>query len=452
MARQSSAAQHLYRIIVIFAVFVVAPVNIAGWWAYRSVVSSLEAEFDKRLHAIAAGTADFAGAWLPVNDFDEDALELLTSELQSDVSSFGLRSEFILDENLKRVVSAGSIRDDTGARMMALKDDAAIRRALAGEYTHTLRETRVGVSPIRAYVPVWTGLETGRIASGVVGVEAVAGFYTTTDRIRRGLVIFGIISIVLALLAILVAGRLVHRTVDFENAMERTSRAMSLGRMTSTVAHEIRNPLGIISTNAEVLQRSTDAHTREIGADILIETQRLDRMVRRFLNLSETGESRRVVALAEIVNYAVDAVRKAADATGDAPRPIPLTLDLNIDGVLVECDPDKLHSVFVNVLDNAVDAVEDGGEIRLEGQIDNDRVRITLSDTGPGMDTDTLQHAKEPFYTRKPAGTGLGLAIADRIIRDHGGELNIESAPGKGTRICIILPRMPGDSAAILKN
>jgi signal transduction histidine kinase len=105
-------------------------------------------------------------------------------------------------------------------------------------------------------------------------------------------------------------------------------------------------------------------------------------------------------------------------------------------------DPNQLHQVVVNLLQNAADAMPDGGEIRIECRITPATVNISITDNGTGIAEDTVQHLFEPFWTTKPAGTGLGLAISYRIIEAHGGTLSVESPPDGGCRFIITLPVM----------
>ena len=110
------------------------------------------------------------------------------------------------------------------------------------------------------------------------------------------------------------------------------------------------------------------------------------------------------------------------------------------DSVKLVVDPNQLHQVFINLLQNAADAMPDGGEIRIEFSATPTVASISITDTGNGIPEDAAQHLFEPFWTTKPAGTGLGLAISYRIIEAHGGSLSVESPPAGGSRFVIALP------------
>ncbi|HYG50966.1 MAG TPA: ATP-binding protein, partial [Flavobacteriales bacterium] len=117
---------------------------------------------------------------------------------------------------------------------------------------------------------------------------------------------------------------------------------------------------------------------------------------------------------------------------------------------VIECLPGKLNQVFMNIIKNAIDAVEGKGTIEIKTWADNDNVYISVCDTGPGMDEETRKKVFEPFFTTKPMGegTGLGLSISYGIIRQHRGTLEVFSEPGKGAEFLICLP-VRGDESAL---
>ena len=118
----------------------------------------------------------------------------------------------------------------------------------------------------------------------------------------------------------------------------------------------------------------------------------------------------------------------------------------------IHCTPSQINQIFLNLLTNASDAIEDNGEIVIRTVADEHRVRINISDTGVGIPEDQMAKIRDPFFTTKEVGkgTGLGLSIVDQIVSSHGGDLRIESEPGRGTTVTIILPlvaAVPVDAA-----
>ena len=111
----------------------------------------------------------------------------------------------------------------------------------------------------------------------------------------------------------------------------------------------------------------------------------------------------------------------------------------------IEGDPEKLKQLFLNLAINALEVTPGGGEIRVRvSSAEDGWVRVVVEDTGPGMDPETLAHAFDPFFTTKNEGTGLGLAIAHSIVEQHGGRIDVESEPGRGTRFTVELPAHGG--------
>jgi signal transduction histidine kinase len=108
----------------------------------------------------------------------------------------------------------------------------------------------------------------------------------------------------------------------------------------------------------------------------------------------------------------------------------------------IHCSPSQINQIFLNLLTNAADAIEEHGEIVIQTTADDRRVRVSISDTGAGIPDELISKIRDPFFTTKEVGkgTGLGLSIVDQIITSHGGELLIESEQGKGTTVTIVLP------------
>ena len=112
------------------------------------------------------------------------------------------------------------------------------------------------------------------------------------------------------------------------------------------------------------------------------------------------------------------------------------------EAVEVTVDPNQLHQVIINLLQNAADSVPEGGRIQIECSVTSAAVNISITDNGSGIPKDAAQHLFEPFWTTKSSGTGLGLAICYRIIEAHGGTLSVESPPAGGCRFIITLPSL----------
>ena len=218
----------------------------------------------------------------------------------------------------------------------------------------------------------------------------------------------------------------------------------AVGELSAVIAHEVRNPLAIIKNAVSGLRRPTiEASDRSVLLGILTEeVDRLNRLARDLL-----AYSRPVAPRARAVDM-VDVVRKVVERrveTGREPghRVADVRVDVD-DGEVppVDGDPDLLRQAVNNIVDNALQSMREGGTLVIRAITDPrfGRVVFEFADDGPGMDLATLEKARDPFFTTRPAGTGLGLAIVDRVIANHGGAMEIGSAPNGGTTVTIELP------------
>jgi signal transduction histidine kinase len=222
----------------------------------------------------------------------------------------------------------------------------------------------------------------------------------------------------------------------------RKEQLATMGELSAVIAHEVRNPLAIIKNAVSGLHRPTlrepDRHTLLKILDE--EADRLNRLVGDLLSYARPVlPQRQNVHVEDLVRGAVDLARAAQQ------RDDTLNFDLQLhESHTVQGDPDLLRQALVNVAENAIQAMPDGGTLTvrtygtlLDGQ---PAVAIAVRDTGEGMDTLVRSKATDPFFTTRPTGTGLGLAIVHRLVNSHGGRVQIESSYGAGTTVTLVLP------------
>lgn len=223
--------------------------------------------------------------------------------------------------------------------------------------------------------------------------------------------------------------------------MARMDRLASLGRMSAGIAHEVRNPLTGVSLlldelHDRLLGKPSDQHLiqRALG-----EIERLESLVNEMLHFSALPAPKLCsVKITDVVQGSLFLIRKQCQRQN-------LKLIEQVDDNLPEIlmDADRLKQVMLNLLNNSLEAMPDGGELKITASRDNDQVLICVADTGVGIAPDQLPLIFEPFFTSKGHGTGLGLAISYNIISDRGGEIKIESTLGRGTTVLISLPVNP---------
>lgn len=227
-----------------------------------------------------------------------------------------------------------------------------------------------------------------------------------------------------------------------ENELHSTEKLVSMGRVVASIAHEIRNPLGIIRSSAELLLRRTDsadATTSRILGAIYDEACRLSQTVNDFLDYARPRQPRQ-----EAVDVNMVLGQVMAFLEGEFGRQqVAVELDME-EGLLAVGDKDLLYRAFYNILVNSQQAMDGPGIIQVTGRRgENNRIELTFRDNGPGFDPDTLPSTLDPFYTTKHGGTGLGLPIVKSIITSHGGTIDLENNPEGGATVRIGLPAVP---------
>ncbi|MFA5099273.1 MAG: PAS domain S-box protein, partial [Candidatus Omnitrophota bacterium] len=230
----------------------------------------------------------------------------------------------------------------------------------------------------------------------------------------------------------------VIRDITYMKDLEQKERLAQLGRLVADMAHEVSNPLMIISGNAQLslMEDIANDKVKENLSIIMKESQRAKDIIQRLLKFSRPskGEIKEVD-----INKIVEAVCGIVEHQFSL---INVTVNKSLaQGLpLVMFDEQQMHEVLMNLINNAKDAMPGGGMIEVRTSVDRDKVRIDIKDSGCGMSEEVRLKVFEPFFTTKEKGTGLGLSICNSIILAHKGELKVESRVGKGTVFSIILP------------
>jgi signal transduction histidine kinase len=224
-----------------------------------------------------------------------------------------------------------------------------------------------------------------------------------------------------------------HRT-----QMSRAEHFATLGELATGLAHEIRNPLAGIAGVIEIVGRDLPqtSPARAVVKDVRLEITRISRTL---TDLLETARPRRPEVRRSNLNTTVEhAVMLARQQV--LSRPIKIELQKAPDLPEVEHDSDQVHQVLLNLLLNAVQAMEGPGTVRVEIGTRDGFASVAVSDTGRGISAQNLPNIFRPFYTTKGDGTGLGLSLARRIVEDHHGRIEVNSVVGKGSKFEVLLP------------
>jgi signal transduction histidine kinase len=229
----------------------------------------------------------------------------------------------------------------------------------------------------------------------------------------------------------------------------QSEKLASIGETAAAVAHGIRNPLASLRAAAQLaLRHAEPSAARESLGALIGEVDRLDRRIGHLLSFSRPAPFR---PMAESVTRLVeDLLPSLSELLRE--RRVELELDLTPGLPEVRVDPMQLEQALVEIISNAVDAMPDGGRLRIatrgeDGEDGRGLVAIEIADTGGGIPEHVLPSVCEPFFTTRPEGTGLGLAIAKRYVEQNGGRLEISSVRGAGTTVRVHLPTHAADDA-----
>jgi PAS domain S-box-containing protein len=226
---------------------------------------------------------------------------------------------------------------------------------------------------------------------------------------------------------------------EMTDRLRRMDRLATLGQFTASLAHEIKNPLAGIHAAADLLLEITPSDSRENKYLNLMneELERVNNLIQSMLNYSNPKPlNLRPIYIEDIIHNIIDLNNELLKR-----KNIDLKTDYAHDKrVLV--DRDQIKQIFLNLIINAIDALDDGGKIRLKTRLnsDGDFLIISVSDNGLGISPEHQEKIFQPFFTKKSNGFGLGLPTVERIIHEHGGEISVESELGKGTTFHVSLP------------
>jgi signal transduction histidine kinase len=235
------------------------------------------------------------------------------------------------------------------------------------------------------------------------------------------------------------------QVTKMEERLQQVSQMAVLGEMAGQVAHEVRNPLGIIRGVVDMLaSRVADPAVQRHLAVLLEETDRLNKAVEGVLRLGTPLRIRHApVNLSQLLESVVQ-----VSATWSLPDRLKVRFHAASPAVMVNGDYDLLHQAFGNLVRNACQAMPSGGVVTIQQDPPGEdrTVNIAIVDQGVGIPDDDLKRLGDPFFTKRQGGIGLGFSLARRVVVEHGGSLEVRSTLGQGTTVTVSLPVCPGRS------
>jgi signal transduction histidine kinase len=247
---------------------------------------------------------------------------------------------------------------------------------------------------------------------------------------------------------------------ELERRLVQADKLSSIGLLAAGVAHEVNTPLAVISTYAQMLakQISGDAQKAPLLEKITRQTFRASEIVNSLLNFSRVSPSEFTeVDLNKVIRETVSLVEHQFDKTQ-----VRVDLSLDDSACAIRGNNGKLQQVILNLMMNARDAMSGGGTLAIQTTRQEEYVRVVVTDTGTGIASNVMPRIFDPFFTTKTdatmtaqgsrQGTGLGLSVSYGIMREHGGEIEVESAPGRGTRFVLTFPAVAGRQPVLAES
>jgi signal transduction histidine kinase len=267
------------------------------------------------------------------------------------------------------------------------------------------------------------------------------------SQIKKNVALSVFFFLILGISAITLIGvnqnRHLRKMKDMEDRIQLAERLSSLGHLAAGVAHEIRNPLNAIGMGLQRLEREflpqNESQKEEYISFmelILKEIRRVNEIIEQSLTLSRPFQLHlRKSSLQDLLKNLITLFQEEVSSLG-----ITLQTEISKELPVIKMDPERLTQALINIMKNGMQAMRQGGTLRIETKSLKDAVEVMISDSGFGIPSEQMEKIFNYYYTTKEKGVGLGLPIAHRIIEAHGGQLKIESRVGSGTKVTITLP------------
>lgn len=430
--------------IVVLISLLLLVLNLGNWIFLRQMRKNLENELDRRLFSIADLTAKriaFEFEDYPKDQFYYVGLlveQTLQYTLQTAKDENQLQAAFLIDNDYLVLADDDEQLRILNKRTYVKQDSLCLRDAWLGLTTVSPLHIVEGNHFKSAYAPIINA--EGEVLAILV-VEADADFFDILRFYQRGLIVSVLISLVLVIIFSIFLYWLISLLLKSYESMRRSERLAMMGQMAASVAHEIRNPLSIIKGTGDVLKEMYNHkdEPNELFDFIPSEVKRLNRIVTDLLSFARGPklELQRSDIKATILRVKNEIEQEYNHSNISVETIFFETLPL------IEYDPDAIHQVLFNIMLNSIQAMKNGGVVKITvgtaSMKGKTYISIENKDSGCGIAGD-VNKIFDPFFTTKSKGTGLGLAICCQIIEKHGGWIEAESQKDVGTKIRFYLP------------
>lgn len=458
------------KLVITFVLFVTIFIGTTGWFLYRTAKNSLDDELGGKLIAVAqAVTTQIDARFLmQLQPGDEKTLTYsnILYKLNRVKDATKVKRLYIFDRHSKSLVDTeADIK--IGTEYIRLRFDKSELESLwNGNAVHTvLFKGDNNVFYKSGYAPIKINDEV----VAAVGVDTSATFMRVIKTFRQSVILFVVVSILITIVIGFIFAQTITRPVNelvkyaeeigkgnfskeisiksndelgyLGNAMETMRKSIierdnGLRMMLANVAHEIRNPLGGIEIFAGLLAEELQGTPKEHTEKIIKEVKNLNDIVTQFLEFARPAEPIKEITLVdELIDDVIFLLSPEFDKKG-----INLRKELNHYENNIYVDPNQIKRVFMNILKNGIQVMENGGEFIIKSKRDEEFINIMISNNGPNIPKEDLEKIFDPFFTTKEKGAGLGLSIVKKLVDDNNGYITVRSEPDDLTTFSIYLP------------
>jgi signal transduction histidine kinase len=408
--------------------------NTLGWFYLQRIKSFFISDLKFRLENITNLSTELIDAtdisYLFPGDKSDPQFVYYQNRLYEIKENNNLQDIYILSPTLETLVDL--IPDSQSELLQRSPDNNLVRKALNGETTtgelQSLGDHKflTGIAPL---------IDSDNMITGILVVEAPADFFEMLDQFDRGLLVFSFLNALLILSVAFFLFRSIKRVFVLQNLVKNQEHLVRLGEMAASVAHELRNPLGIIKGANSLIKKKYGSKKDEVFTYIPAELVRLNKLIEDFLSFARTREINiQPVNLKELL---------AKLQVGFAEhKNIEFQLEFTENLPALNTDGDALEQILLNIIKNSVQACPEDGNILIRCEEGPKKsVLIHTIDNGPGITVEIVDRIFDPFFTTKDAGSGLGLAISKRLVEQLEGDIFVKTSLEKGTTITVSLPK-----------
>lgn len=319
------------------------------------------------------------------------------------------------------------------ARILSLSHRSEFQQAVNGNISLTGIERYAGERFLTSFAPLQ---DMDGFILGILVIEVRAEYFETITNLRNQLLLFSVLNFLLVLIIAYFLFRMIRKTIFYEREIQEQEHLVQLGTMAASVAHELRNPLGIIEATNDLIRKKYGQNDDEVFQYIPEEIKRLSGLIDDFLTFARAPKL-------QIESFRIRTVTDwlMLNLTEEEQKRFSIELDENAESF--KSDKNLIQQILLNLVINALQATEKDGHVSCIIQKQGRRqFEVLIKDDGTGIKPENIDKIFTPFFTTREKGTGLGLAITNRLISHLQGTIEVSSVDGQGTTVKLFFPEL----------